>query len=79
MSNAIEIAIIELEAVEREIGVPSKALPLLRALPNGAAMIELQAAITRLSTAMRNPVVQWNDSTCIDAAVIDEATRRLSK
>lgn len=28
---AAEIAIVELEAVEREIGVPSKALPLLRA------------------------------------------------
>jgi hypothetical protein len=32
MSDAIEIAIVELESVEREIGIPSKALPLLRAL-----------------------------------------------
>src|SRR4051794_36624276 len=30
--SAVDIAIVELEAVEREIGIPSKALPLLRAL-----------------------------------------------
>lgn len=32
VTEAVQIAIIELEAVEREIGVPSKALPLLRSL-----------------------------------------------
>lgn len=31
LKGAIEVAIVELEAVEREIGIPSKALPLLRA------------------------------------------------
>lgn len=31
-SETLRIAITELEAVEREIGIPSKALPLLRAM-----------------------------------------------
>lgn len=50
--DASEIAIVELEAVEREIGIPSKALPLLR------------AAIARCQPAHTSDAPVKHDSLC---------------
>ena len=44
-SETLRIAIAELEAVEREIGIPSKALPLLRAMETPQSALTKAACV----------------------------------
>lgn len=47
--------------------------------PGSALPLALQGALGRLSMTMGNPAVQWSERSCIEAALVEEAIRRLAQ